>query len=286
MARVWSERIGAEIEEFMRKSLSRFRDGVCPIFFTATHDSRTHCIASGVLLRLAEHHFVLTAAHVTDQRQLGSLSLPGRHGNPGLNGHYAGMRLPRSGNRRDDRYDIAYIRLTAETVEALHPALIFLEWGDLDVFDTTVEKDAYSFLGYPVRNSDVRGNTIVTDLGSFSGDGAASDEYERLGYNPQHHILIRFRRHKAVNYGAGLRQTAAHPEGLSGGPVVAWNKYIDEKEQLPPPPKLVGILTTYHESAHHLVATRINCFLECIWKNNPELPFGYLPPFDHRKRPA
>jgi hypothetical protein len=193
------------------------------------------------------------------------------------------MRLPSSGNRRDDRYDIAYIRLLPETVEALHATLIFLEWSDLDVFDTSLEKDAYSFMGYPVRNSDVRGETIITPLASFSGDAAARNEYKRLGYNPQHHILIRFRRHKTVNYRAGMRQTAAHPEGLSGGPVVAWDKYIDQKERLPPPPKLVGILTTYHESAHHLVATRINCFVECIWKNNPELPFGYLPPFDHSR---
>jgi hypothetical protein len=237
-----------------------------------------------VLLRLAEHHFLLTAAHVTDHRLIGALSIPGRHGNPGLNGYYAGMRLPGSGNRGDDRYDIAYIRLTAKTVEALHPSLIFLEWNDLDVFDTTVEKDSYSFLGYPVRKSDVRGNTIITESASFSGDGAASHECERLGYNPQHHILIRFRRHKTVNYGTGLRQTAVHPEGLSGGPVVAWDKLMEEKNQLPPPPKLAGILTTYHESAHHLVATRINCFLECIWKNNPELPFGSLPPFDHSGR--
>jgi hypothetical protein len=125
MSRVWSERIGEAIEEFMRKSLSRFRDAVCPIFFTPTNDSRTHCIASCVLLRLAGHHFLLTAAHVTDQRRFGSLSIPGRHGNPGLSGDYAGMRLPSSGDRRNDRYDIAYIRLTAGTVEALHPTLKF-----------------------------------------------------------------------------------------------------------------------------------------------------------------
>jgi hypothetical protein len=155
---------------------------------------------------------------------------------------------------------------------------------DIDVYDTSVIGDAYSFLGFPARKSAVSGNIISTDLGSYSGEAARLEAYRQLEYKPQHHILIRFRRHKTVNYGTGLRQAAVHPEGLSGGAVVGWDKEMDKKNSLPPPPKLVGILTAYHQPQHCLAATRINCFLECICKNNPDLPFASAPPFDHSCR--
>lgn len=283
MARAWSEKIGTLIDGFMHNSLERFANAVCPIFLSESKGC-TVCLGTGVLLQLQSKPFLLTAAHVTDQRCLGRLSIPGRAGDVGLSGYYSGMRLPPSGDRTDDRYDIAYVRLEEKTVQMLHPALSFLTWEDVDVFDTSVEGDAYSFIGYPYRKSHVAVKTISTELGSFSGEGAKLADYSRLRYKPQHHILIRFRRHKALNYGTGQRQTAVHPEGLSGGAVVAWDKYMEEKTTLPPPPKLVGILTTYHQAQHHLAATRINCFLECIWKNNPDLPFAMAPPFDHSER--
>jgi hypothetical protein len=279
MSPPWPQEAMPFVQRFLDGVFARISAAVCPVFSIIR--GRAVSVGSGVLVKLGNDTFLLTAAHVTDQNCGSRLSLPGRQGNVGFHGSQSKTRLPLSGDRMKDHYDINFLCLDAAMVEALHPRLMPLQWEDVDVFDKTAAGDGYSFVGYPHRKSRVDGHIISTTLCTFSGEAAPLSSYQKLGYNPQHNVLIRFRRGKTVNYSTGHRQTAVHPEGLSGGAVVSWLKRVTPSAESPPSAKLVGILTAYFESEHLLAATRINCHLQCIAAKFPHLPFAVCPPFGH-----
>jgi hypothetical protein len=96
---------GKDLSEVWEPYLRRPTASVCPIFRETI--AGLDQFASGTLIRIADKHFLLTAAHVTDDKR--PLMVPAKKGFTHLYGSFAGSRLPESGSRNDDRYDIAYI---------------------------------------------------------------------------------------------------------------------------------------------------------------------------------
>jgi hypothetical protein len=249
--------------------LRRPRAAVCPIFRDLK--SGIEQFGSGVLVRIGDAHFLLTVAHVMDEIETGVLMIPSKSGFIPLSGLVAGSKLPESGFRKDDRYDIAYVRLDAEVVSEIHDDFLFLNADDSDAFDETASKDAYTIIGYPARRSGTEGNIAYTDQFSLSGEGVADSRYGLLGCNPRHHILVQCRRNRTVRYSDMRRQQFPLPEGLSGGGVFAWDKDLPKLSALKQP-KLIGILTEYHRQKNVFVGTRLGCYLTVIHQADPTLP--------------
>ncbi len=83
-----------------------------------------------------------------------------------------------------------------------------------------------------------------------------------------------------MRYQNWSRSIVCLPEGMSGGGVFAWTKKMSRLEDIVQP-KLVGIITDYDESRHVFAATRINCYINAIRKNNPDLPIYVGPSHNH-----
>src|SRR5206468_8756036 len=81
---------------------------VVPIILSPSDAKGPEVIGSGVLIRIINRTFLLTAAHATDQRTDGTLLIPGRKGFVEITGCFSAMRVPASGRRVDDRLDVAY----------------------------------------------------------------------------------------------------------------------------------------------------------------------------------
>src|SRR3989338_3306676 len=105
-------------------------DAVCPIFLETEGTGEVELIGSGVLLKIYDELYLLTAAHVTDAQQYGHLLVPGRDGLTGVGGHFAHLAVSPGATRSDDCVDIAYFRLDKESRESLHSGLKVLDRKD------------------------------------------------------------------------------------------------------------------------------------------------------------
>jgi hypothetical protein len=276
-------KLSAKAQDIVEGHLIRPKAAVCPIIREIKDQPEQ--FGSGVLLQIAGVKFLCTAAHVADEESAGPLFIPGKAGFIQITGYYGGMRMPASGKRDDDLYDIGYYRLDEDCVADLHAEFLFLDWQDCDLRDATSARDWYTIIGYPSRQSRTQGNTVETSQLSLSGEGIVDSRYKKLGRNIQHHLLIQFRCKRAMHYQNWNSSPTCLPEGMSGGGVFAWLKKMSRVEDLSQP-KLVGVVTDYDESHHVFAATRLNCYINAIRKNNPDLPISVGPAHQHGAAPT
>jgi len=269
----------AKAADYLEGFLEKPKASICPIF--REYRNTVEQFGSGVLLDILGAKFLLTVSHVTDLHETSPLVIPGKKQLISISGYLADMRMPASGNRDDDRYDIAYYRLDQDCINEIHDELTFLKISDCDLYDTTSEGDGYTIIGYPSRRSETVGLSAKTKLLSLSGEGVTDHRYELSKRNIQHHILIQYRRNHAVHYRTFTKSLVCLPEGMSGGGVFAWHKEL-QNPKFVAQPKLVGIVTDYDQGNDAFIATRLNCFIRCIIKNNPDLPISVAAPFDHK----
>jgi hypothetical protein len=251
-------------------TLDQLLDTACPIFFEPRGLGQMQQVGSGILLQIKSEIFLLTAAHVTDTLQDGTLHIPGKQRITPVSGMFAHIPVPRMASRSDDTADIAYFRLSKELREKLHPSLPIMTRDDIFILDQTLEGDLYTFAGFPWRKSFSECGNVITEAFTFTGGAVSDKTYQALGYSPAVHIVIRFRRKKSFSTRYRSVITAPHPAGISGGGVFAWPKDIQERTEVPNL-KLVGIAHTYHKNFHYMAATRLKSYLACIFQNNPEL---------------
>lgn len=245
-------------------------DSLCPIFLEA-RGKRPEQIGTAVVLQLAAATFLLTAAHVTDEDQDNSgLLIPHKGGLHGVSGTITSIGLPRTGQRKDDKLDVACIRLDQDVAYGLDPGIIPLQREDLALMDSIHSGDVYTFGGFPWRKTDAKGRVLTTELCSYTGEAADQDIYKRLGYSRAYHVLIRFRRKKSVSFVTGHRKIAPLPHGISGGAVFAWQKDIVQNPRQADL-RLCAIAHTYLEQEDILVGTRIGPYLAMIERNWPKL---------------
>jgi hypothetical protein len=80
-----------------------------PIIWESPDRSRAEQVGSGVLIRIVDRIFLLTAAHVTDFDKNGTLLMPSQRGYMPITGKYSVTSMPASGRRSDDKLDVAFV---------------------------------------------------------------------------------------------------------------------------------------------------------------------------------
>ncbi len=242
---------------------------VVPIFGSVRNS--LDLVGSGVLVKIGNETFVLTASHVTDHRKDFDLMIPGNSSLIGMGGYFADTKLPSTGRRLDDRYDTAYFRLDDEVARDIHPDFHALGPAEVDSRDVTKKGDAYTMIGYPATKSQIGHGTASAEIFTLTGEGTDADLYAKLQLSAEANLIVRYRRKKGVSFRTGHRTVSPMPSGMSGGGVFAWSKKLPDPAALAIP-KLVAVLTEYHAQYEVFVATRLGYFLAYIANNNPRLP--------------
>jgi hypothetical protein len=240
-----------------------------PIALDRPGTRRLELIASGVLVRIVDRTFLLTAAHVTDRQSEGTLLIPGQRGFMPANGYFSAMRLPASGRRSDDKLDVAYFLLDSDCVNDLHPHCTVLERPDVSLEADPPLLTYYTFAGYPWRKGRVGEGIVATDFRTFTGGEADKSEYKVLGLTRSRHIAIRFNRKRTFSQRLGRVITSPLPHGMSGGGVYVWNQEALKKWPVRLP--LAGIATEFIPDRSLLVATRLRVYVRCIFHQEPDL---------------
>ena len=240
-----------------------------PIVLERRHSRRPELIGSGVLVRIVDCTFLLTAAHVTDAQSEGTLLIPGREGFIPANGYFSAMRMPASGRRSDDKLDVAYFLLDRECVSDLHRHCTVLTRRNVLLEPEPPLYTDYTFAGYPWRRSRAREGAVETDFTTLTGGEAKETEYEAVGLTRSRHIAIRVNRKQAFSQRLGRVVTPPLPQGMSGGGVYAWSQTALKEWPVRLP--LAGIATEFIPDRSLLVATRLHVFVRCIFHNEPDL---------------
>ena len=240
-----------------------------PVLLQRSDERRPELVGSGVLMRIINRVFLLTAAHVTDYQSEGALLIPGRQGFIPANGYFAAMCLPASGCRAEDKLDVAYFWLDDGCVSDLDGSCTILENRHLSLEASPLRRTFYTFAGFPWRKSRGRGRSIETDFWTFTGVEAQESEYRALGLTRSLHIVMQFHRKQAFHRGKRRAMTAPLPHGLSGGGVYAWDEAAMKTSPVYLP--LAGIANEFVAERSLLIATRLHVYVSCIFQNQPDL---------------
>ncbi len=244
-------------------------DSICPIFFERNEDI-VEQVGSGVLVRISDEIFLLTAAHVVDWSERGALCIPSNAGIVPIEGFVVSVETPKGVTRSKDKIDLAYYKLSKSLAASLHQSLHPLERSNLWLTDNTLNDDIYTFSGFPISKSRSKEKTVSTELFSYSGHAAIDEKYENLGYDKDTNIVINYRLKKAVSPD-GVKINPPHPRGISGGGIFRWPKDVGRHSLQELQRSLVGIAHTYLKQQNCLIGTRLNLYYQLIAQNNPDI---------------
>ena len=104
--------------------------------------------------------------------------------------------------------------------------------------------------------------------------GIAADlpEYDRLGYDPRVHVLVKYHIKKGI-FPEGDRTNPPHPRGLSGGGIFRLAAAFPVKPQGEPqgePRMLVAVMHSYHRRENCFVGTKVSIYLGNLYGRYPD----------------
>jgi hypothetical protein len=219
-------------------------------------------VGSGFLVRAADVHLLITAAHVLEphkpERPFYFYIAPATkrliHGTVIL------TRLPPGRTRNEDAIDIGIVILANE---GLPP---YLEIGKSAMSIETLaprslprEPNKYAFLGYPASQG--RANRATKNVASWSyaylSSPVPKEQYSRLGLSDDSHIVLSFDA-KKIFHPDGRRMNFPKPAGISGSPL--WEVHNLAEGGC----KVVGVMIEYRKQQKVLVAADIGFALRML----------------------
>ncbi len=237
---------------------------------------------SGVLFEIADHQFLITAAHVTDDAaRLAKAHYPVfiHSGAPKAAfvplGTYRRLSSVQRGlGRDDDPFDLSVARLSPEVAGGMVPHRRFLHLPSLDLFDQQRPESRYAVFGYPKESctSEEEGQRIGYQPMLYGTKVTQRDLGElRPPRNPEVDYFLDFSRQFGVRVD-GEPGAPADPHGMSGCGI--WRLILDQAEVgqwSAQDVKLVGIQHGWGERRHFFRGTRVFFAIQMILKTYPEL---------------
>ena len=216
---------------------------------------------------MLDQNYLLTAGHVVDLRSRGALCIPTTDGVSPLEGGLGGNELGPTEDRRDDKYDVAYIRLSSKLSAIAHPTFEPLPRQNVDLRGNVLPGDFCSIGGYPITQGDRIDASYRSAAYSYVGIAAEHEEYSRLGYDPAIHLMINYHIKKGI-FPEGDRTNPPHPRGLSGGGIFRLQSdFLVAREAAPR--HLIGSMHTFLRRENCFIGTRILGHLLLIEKRFP-----------------
>lgn len=233
----WVERETGILRK-LRVAADRMEKHVVPVFFART-ESDLEAVGTGVLTRLGDRSYLVTAAHVLDHCETG-VFVPTKAGaiEPLKNLTVVTGRSPGT-TREDDRVDIGFVRLTPGEANAFGPERM-LDLENTGGAPMTAATTMFIVLGYPLRDqrSDPEAGTMSGELTAFMTGLADDRAHELARVDRRGHFLLRLERREV----ATRKAVGAPPDmtGISGGGV--WPVRLDCEDSGEQVPFFAGIV--------------------------------------------
>lgn len=242
-------------------------NAVWPIYCPGRRSPFQH-LGSAVLLRIIDHYFAVSAAHVLDRARNGKLYM-------GIGTEVAelGGRFFSTSSGGPDRFDLAVWFLDAGLVAASgNPGYVTPD--HIAKVAVLVEPDTHIVIGFPHTKQPKRaaGRELPTVPLTHAGHALATERIRGLGYDPAFHLLIEFDKKKS--YGSRGRVTSPDPYGMSGGGVWAIPQIFVE----PAPETLfTAIAIEWRRKEKAILASRVQPCLALIAREVPAVARMLMP---------
>jgi hypothetical protein len=229
---------------------------------------------SGVLLQIADTYLLLSAAHVLDAMTSHGFDYLIGTGAPSLpmiplervEVHSVGM--PASGDRDDDPFDIAFVRLSADIADGLlRSGKRFLRLSQTDSEDRSDAESGYAVYGFPFS---LTSNDIDRRVASFRAvryvtDASRNEKGESRRYDPDRDILLHANPDDIIDED-GTPVSLPRLKGISGCGIwrLTRSRHTDAGWSADDV-RLVGIEHTVTSNPYFIRGTRIAVMNRLIW---------------------
>lgn len=106
-------------------------------------------IGSGVLLKVDEDYFLVSAAHVLEEKMIREMFIPNGTELIPIEGDFKGIALKEGQKRENDKIDIAVVRLAATIIKEINSIFEFLEINSIELNHNITNLKEYCLYGFP-----------------------------------------------------------------------------------------------------------------------------------------
>ena len=250
------------------------RIAVCTVPLFGDFPEGPDHFGSGVLLKIREYRFLLTAAHVADELANAAICLPSKDlSDPVLQlKDRKSFKTPKiQGKRGDDWIDLAVIELERDVADTLATYTRFLTLSDLELNPAHLENGQFAFIGYPgdrAEKDEAYRTIVATNLPYFT----SLHDHQKLPvpeFDENMHIIVDINE-PTIKDGIPYGYDPANLAGVSGcglWRISDQNSPIDAMDWRNA--KQIGIIHTYKDGI--LFATRMNFGISLIGSFYPDL---------------
>jgi len=247
---------------------SGLTQSVTALFRERQYDSSLEHIGSGVFLDTEDDVFLLTAAHVMDESdKTGSLFAGCGNTIQAVSGYYMCGLPPDGGTRKDDVYDVGYVRLSGEWAARVRAEGNPLRLDNVNLQSRPLFTQHVTFCGFPWRATKQSGESQETDLSTYTGHVVSNEIYQKLSLDTTLNIAARIRRKRMQSTRHGGRQRARMPHGISGGLIIEW-PINPEQRALKTKLRATGITNMFDKDSCVIAGTAMFAYLTAIERNS------------------
>ncbi|MDW9381939.1 hypothetical protein [Chryseobacterium sp. JV558] len=221
--------------------------------------------ATGVLVKIDDCHFLFTAAHVSEDLQNEIVIGIEEKLTVKLGGEWTFNNLDKNQKRKDDKIDIAILKLDDESVDYIKRQYSFINQNQLGINHEIKNLPYYTAIGFPASKN--RFNKYKGELKSspFIYNTVPADEkkYKDLNCKEYENLILTYEKKRVIDNQTKRKITGPDPYGISGGGV--WfvpTQLVNETDIVDK--KLVSILTEWSSEKNIWISTRIDLFTEVI----------------------
>lgn len=246
----------------------------CTVPFFGYQEKEVKQCASGVLLRIGNHYFVLSAAHVLDIAQIFDIPLAigsGVQGGPAIplnevkvwtNDAPPGRDPKDRDMREDDPLDIGFVLLSREIAHELAQGRRFITLDDIDVEDG-LRRGCYLVYGYPNEFSvtDASLKRVATEPLRYLTE---LDENPKEPMDPTLEVRLKYPKNAITSSGKDV--TVPSAKGLSGCGIWRIMDLKPKAQWKREDVKLAAIDHMWDGTKRYIKGTRMRHLLQAIYR--------------------
>ncbi len=256
-----TDEIRERVEKAMDSTSKSFMDSIRPIYGIGCNGKLEH-IGTCLLINWKSQRLLITAAHVIDENEHGTLYLGVGDKLLPIAGQFNCTTKP-DGDRKKDHYDFAWVDIDTDTNLSI-PDDAFLFDDKLHIVNGKLYDEPCLALGFPNSKNKIYKNSISPKFMKYwSTLRDIPDLCQKMGIPEEHHLFLDYHKDSSKD-SDGKIIDSIKPTGISGGALIGLGSIVSLLNEENSSPKIVGMLIENPISSNVFVAVKISLILNTI----------------------
>lgn len=264
-----NEIVREKMNECLEAGAEQFKSSIRPIYGSSINGVPIH-IGTCVLIEVSKIKYVVSAAHVFDEKKYTSLYIAARSELELLTGEIFTTQEV-DGKRRNDHFDFAWMQATSELLSNLDD-VDFISENELASGQENPQGRLYLALGYPNSKNkklNVQQKTVTPKYLRYSSTVKPNASLcEKLNITGNEHLFLDFCSKQSKDSDGNI-VSSIKPTGISGGGLIDMG-LVSKPENLSIGAsnigKLAGVLIENHREHKAMSAVKIDVIMNQIKK--------------------